>query len=164
MTRAGRPRAYKTARKLQQAIDDYFRGIRRRAPVLDKNGEPFISESGEPAFIMEYAEPSTIAGLCVYMRIDIETFAGYQKIPRLAGVIAAAKLEIEKYNSVELLTRSQVRGIIFNLVNNFGWSDKKETEAGGKTRESAPRDYTPSLAQKRQLLREIAQAMAEDRI
>lgn len=163
-TKLGRPRSYKSRAQLQKAMERYFSKIRRVVPLYDKNGEPFINEDGEAANITEYAEPPTVAGLCVHLGIGHETFRNYKSDPEFADIVAAAKLEIEKYNSTELMNRSQVRGIIFNLANNFGWSEKKEVEMGDKTRESLDRQYAMSLTEKRELLREIAKAVADDEI
>lgn len=71
--------------------------------------------------------PLTITGLCLHLNITRETWTEYAKKEDFSDPVKLAKLKIENYAENKLFRdMGQVTGIIFNLKNNFGWTDKQE--------------------------------------
>ena len=98
----GRPKAYTDVEIMQQKIESYF-------DDCNKNKEPY-----------------TITGLCLALDICRDTLLEYMKKEDFSDTIKKAKLRVENYLEKHLITDSASTGIIFNLKNNFGWSDKQE--------------------------------------
>lgn len=143
-----RPRKY-TAKALREGVDGYFRSISRtRAATemvptgyVDRYGHPvmkpekILNDDGEEIMVRDYIVPPTTAGLCRYLGISHQTWADYsdkKQHPEFADSTTRARERMREYNENELLTRSgrDVKGIIFNLQNNFGYSEKREVELG----------------------------------
>lgn len=103
----GRPKAYKEVKEMQKKIERYF-------IECDINKEPY-----------------TITGLCIALDICRDTLAEYMKKEEFSDTIKKAKLKVENYLEKHLITDSSTTGIIFNLKNNFGWSDKQQIEHSG---------------------------------
>lgn len=103
----GRPKAYTEAEIMKQKIDKYFQECEQ------KN------------------EPYTITGLCIALDICRDTLSEYMKNDEFSDTIKKAKLKVENYLEKHLITDSSTTGIIFNLKNNFGWSDKQQIEHSG---------------------------------
>lgn len=141
-----RPRKY-TAKALREGVDGYFRSIcRTRAATelkptgeVDRYGHPILkpevilNDDGEEIMVREYIVPPTTAGLCRHLGISHQTWAEYsdkEKHPEFADSTTRARERLREYNELELLTRpgKDVRGIIFNLQNNFGYSEKREVD------------------------------------
>jgi len=99
---AGRPLKYKNKKELETAIEKYFAGC-------DKTGEPY-----------------TMAGLAYSLGIDRKTLLNYSKENQFFPTIKKARSRIEAFNEGQLYTNNHTAGIIFNLKNNFGWSDKQD--------------------------------------
>ncbi|MCI8618339.1 MAG: hypothetical protein HFJ60_08955 [Clostridia bacterium] len=103
----GRPKAYKEVEEMKNKIEKYFI-------------ECDIKE-----------EPYTITGLCIALDICRDTLSEYMKKEEFSDTIKKAKLKVENYLEKHLITDSSTTGIIFNLKNNFGWSDKQQIEHSG---------------------------------
>lgn len=103
----GRPKAYTQVEIMQKKIDGYFE-------ECYKNNEPY-----------------TITGLCIALDICRDTLSEYMKKDEFSDTIKKAKLKVENYLEKHLITDSSTTGIIFNLKNNFGWSDKQQVEHSG---------------------------------
>ena len=103
----GRPKAYTEVEIMQKKIDKYFE-------ECYKNNEPY-----------------TITGLCIALDICRDTLSEYMKKDEFSDTIKKAKLKVENYLEKHLITDSSTTGIIFNLKNNFGWSDKQQVEHSG---------------------------------
>lgn len=103
----GRPKAYTEAKIMQQKIDKYFE-------ECQNNNEPY-----------------TITGLCIALDICRDTLSEYMKNDEFSDTIKKAKLKVENYLEKRLITDNSTTGIIFNLKNNFGWSDKQQIEHSG---------------------------------
>ena len=148
----GRRKVYKTEKAFEKAIEKYFDSISRTVPVVvkDENGMPQKIRNDKGDFITkrEFIIPPTISALCIFLGISRQTFNSYSdpdKNPEFAEIIADVKLRIASYLEEQLCTRSKgVQGIIFNLQNNYGWSEKKELELGEQTRKSALDGLTAS--------------------
>ncbi len=103
----GRPKKYTEVEKMQQKIEKYFKECEQRH------------------------EPYTITGLCIALDICRDTLSEYVKQEEFSDTIKKAKLKVENYLEKHLITDSSTSGIIFNLKNNFGWSDKQQIEHSG---------------------------------
>ena len=107
MSKAGRPRKYTEIEEMKQKIEKYFK-------ECDKKQEPY-----------------TITGLCLALDICRDTLSEYSKNKEFSDTIKKAKLKVENYLEKHLITDSSTTGIIFNLKNNFGWTDKQQLEHSG---------------------------------
>lgn len=105
--KSGRPKKYTEVEIMQQKIDKYFEGC-------NKSNEPY-----------------TVTGLCLALDICRDTLAEYAKKEEFSDTIKKAKLKVENYLERHLITDSSTTGIIFNLKNNFGWTDKQQLEHSG---------------------------------
>ena len=103
----GRPRKISEKEELQNKINNYFE-------ECEKNKEPY-----------------TITELCIALDLCRDTLSEYMKKDEFSDTIKKAKLKVENYLEKHLITDSSTTGIIFNLKNNFGWSDKQQIEHSG---------------------------------
>ena len=107
MSKAGRPKKYTEVEIMEQKIKKYFL-------ECDAKNEPY-----------------TVTGLCLALDITRETLREYLKDEQFSDTIKKAKLKVENYLEKHLITDSSTTGIIFNLKNNFGWTDKQQVEHSG---------------------------------
>lgn len=107
MANRGRPPKYKTREELQRRIDEYFKECNQKQ------------------------EPYTITGLCIALDICRDTLSEYLKNDDFSDTIKKAKIKVENYLEKRLINDSSTTGIIFNLKNNFNWSDKQQIEHSG---------------------------------
>ena len=105
--KGGRPKKYTEVEIMQQKINKYFE-------ECNKNNEPY-----------------TVTGLCLALDICRDTLLEYSKDKRFSDTIKKAKLKVENYLERHLITDNSTTGIIFNLKNNFGWTDKQQLEHSG---------------------------------
>ncbi len=172
MAKRGRPRKF-TAARFGEAVEKYFSSISTMQPLFDPIGENVLDMDGNPIVRIVYAIPPTISGLCLKLGIDRRTWQNYadplknggtEKKPSAHSRICDdVKLRIEAYLNEQLLLREKsVQGVIFNLSNNFGWSEKHEhsqkLELGEETRKVVAQNLT--LDEKFALIREAAEEIA----
>lgn len=169
----GRRRKY-TARQLREAVDGYFTSIsrwkiltepvptgetdRRGNPVMTQ--QPILSDEGEEMRIRDYAIPPTLTGLCRHLGIVSQTWSAWSdssRYPEYADIVAQTRDRLRQWNEEQLLSRrgQDVKGIIFNLQANYGYSTVQTVELGPATRQAA-RVEKMSLAEKQALLQQIA--------
>lgn len=103
----GRPKKYIEVEIMQQKIDKYFE-------ECDKNEEPY-----------------TITGLAIALDLDRKSINNYAKDSEFFPTIKKAKLKVENYLEKYLIVGGNSTGTIFNLKNNFDWSDKQQIEHSG---------------------------------
>lgn len=148
----GRPRKYTTRAKLDEAVERYFRSISRTVDateevptgLFDDRGRQIMrldkiyNDDGRPIRLVRYVKPPTVSSLCLFLGITRQTWAEYcdaDRHPEFLDTTARTRARMECWLEEQLLTRQKgVQGIIFNLTNNYGWSDKREIELGGETR------------------------------
>ena len=108
--KGGAPRKYQPE-ELTQKIIKYFQYMENENNKLKLMDEKLI--------------PCTITGLCNYLDIVRDTWCEYGKKPEYSDSIKKAKQTVEQHVEEGLLngTLSTI-GAIFNLKNNFGWTDK----------------------------------------
>lgn len=165
-----RERKFKTSKALRAAAEKYLDSISRTVEVteqvptgnLDDKGHMIMEEKavvndrGEVIRAREYLIPPTVVGLCLHLGIHRATWARYcdhQEYPELEEATEWVNSILRLWNEEQLLTRSDkgVKGIMFNLQNNYGYAQKVEVEAGPQTREA----QTLTTQEKLALLREL---------
>ncbi len=145
-----RPKKF-TAAKLRKEVERYFDSISRTITVKEKqdSGErdkdghvvwefvDIINDLGEPLRKREYIVPPTVGGLCDYLGIHRSTWNDYcnpELHPEFSDTTTRARGSMRAYLETELLTRKDVKGVIFDLQNNYGYTDRKEIEIGSETK------------------------------
>lgn len=105
----GGNRKYKNAEEMKLVIEEYF-------DMCNNNRRPY-----------------TVAGLARYLGLTRKSLLEYQKKygGEYAVIIEDAKTRIEEFVEACLFKSGIATGTIFNLKNNFGWSDKQEVEHSG---------------------------------
>ena len=93
---------FKTAKELEQKIDEYFSACQ------------------------EEAEPVTITGLALALNISREALRDYDEKDAYFEIVKKAKLRVQHEYEKRLIKRGNT-GDVFAL-KNFGWSDKAEIE------------------------------------
>lgn len=145
-----RPKRYEDAEKLDKAVEKYFKSISREKVVTETvdTGEKdnyghtvyeqreITNRLGKPVVIVEYVEPPTVAGLCEFLGINEATWARYANQdlhPEFCNTITRARGRMKAWNERELLVRegSNVKGIIFNLENNYGYKEAHSVNVTG---------------------------------
>lgn len=178
MTTLGRPRKY-TERTLRKAVEAYFRGITRTITIREQvnTGEKdgwghwvyelrdVCNDAGEPVRVRQFVVPPTVGGLCEALGIHRSTWADYcdgEKYPEFRELTAWAREVIQHYLESELLGRDgkNLKGVIFSLQNNFGYSEKREVELGTRAARAAAAAAVP-MEEKRAMLEELAREFAE---
>lgn len=136
-----------TAATLGKACERYFAAITRRVKVTemvdsgkrDDKGHvilipvPVKNTLGEEVEVTEYIIPPSMHELCAFLRIDRRRGAGTWARARNSRPSASGVRErMKAWNEREMLTRpgKDLKGILFNLTNNYGYSEKKEVELG----------------------------------
>lgn len=170
-----RPKKY-TKKTLAEAVERYFASITRIVPVTemvdtgmrdDKGHKVYervaVKNSlGEEAKVEEYIVPPTVGALCEYLQIHRSTWADYcdhNLHPEFSDTTTRARGRLRAYLEQQLLIRKDVKGIIFDLQNNHGYSEKRELELGEKATKAISTGSIP-LSEKKQMLEEIAREFA----
>lgn len=140
----GRPFKFKSAKEMKRKIDEYFEscfeevwdevrdddGVVKWVPRLDRHGN-----------IVKYQkEPFTISGLAVFLGTNRQTLLNYEETDEFFDTIKQAKAKIEAYTEKQLYNDKarNTTGIIFNLKNNYGWSDKQEVDTNIGNKDGKP--------------------------
>ena len=112
---------YKTQEELQKGIDEYFK-------KCDKEKKPY-----------------TMSGLAYHLDIDRRTLVNYGNQDLFFSQIKTAKQKIQAQLEENALEgKSNAIFTIFNLKNNYGWTDKQEIQTNGDNKitivNSLPKD------------------------
>ena len=170
-----RPKKY-TKKTLAEAVERYFASITRIVAVTemvdtgmrDDKGHKVYERAavknslGEEAKVEEYIVPPTVGALCEYLQIHRSTWADYcdhNLHPEFSDTTTRARGRLRAYLEQQLLIRKDVKGIIFDLQNNHGYSEKRELELGEKATKAISTGSIP-LSEKKQMLEEIAREFA----
>lgn len=105
----GRPLLFETVAQLQEKVDSYF-----------VEGGPAYIQTGDAQM---YAP--TMSGLALHLGVDRKTITNYANKDEFFPTIKKARAKVEEALEQRLYGQS-VAGVIFNLKNNFDWSDKQE--------------------------------------
>lgn len=166
-----RPKKY-TKKTLAEAVERYFASITRIVPVTemvdtgmrdDKGHKVYervaVKNSlGEEAKVEEYIVPPTVGALCEYLQIHRSTWADYcdhNLHPEFSDTTTRARGRLRTYLEQQLLVRKDVKGIIFDLQNNHGYSEKCQVELGERASKAVSVGSMP-MSEKKFLLEEIA--------
>lgn len=171
----GRPAKY-TPKELEEAVERYFASITRvvekKEPVptgeKDQYGHeiyeyvPIINSLGQPVTVTEYVLPPTVADLCLFLGIEYGTWENYCKQKRYFRTTTHARERMRAWNLREMLTRpgKDVRGIIFNLQNNYGMRERTEVEIGPEAAK-AEAAKAITLGERLEMLKQIAADFGE---
>jgi hypothetical protein len=129
MKMAGRPLKFKSVKKLQAKIDDYFESCYETVVIKNKQGKPMLNEDGTKQMVKRLNRPFTITGLAIHLDTTRETLLDYEEKAEFSDTIKKAKLRIENFAEEQLFTSRNTAGVIFNLVNNYTrWSNKQEVK------------------------------------
>lgn len=123
MNKGGRPRKWNNAKKLEEAIEEYFKSC-EGTPVYGEDGELLVYKG---VVIYKDRKPPTISGLAYWLGFQsTQSLFDYQKEEKFSAIITRAKLRIESYLEERLMDRDGQRGAEFNLRCNFKWNDKQD--------------------------------------
>ena len=104
-----------------------------RPPKFEKPGdmEPLIEEYFNKCDLAE--EPYTVPGLAYALGFaDKSSLVDYSKNSEFSFTIKRAKARIESQRNRRLVDgKGNTAGMIFDLKNNFGWSDSRTIEHTG---------------------------------
>ncbi len=144
-------------KSLEAGIDRYFASIRRTVTAVEKveTGEkgakafteqPILSDIGEPILYREYVVAPTLWGLCESLGISLTEWgllSDRSLHPELQEAVQKAGALMREWKEQTLLTKKDVRGLIYHMQNHLGGLELPE------------RGEEPlSLSEKRSLLRE----------
>lgn len=166
-----RPKKY-TKKALREAVDRYFDSISRDVDVTEKRDSgrrdssghivyetvPVINRLGEQVKITEFVEPPTVGGLCEYLGIHRSTWSDWcdsTKYPEFSDTITHARGRMRAWCESQLLIRKDVKGIIFNLQNNYDYKEHHEIDLGPGAK-AAVTAGSMSMADRLALLEQIA--------
>lgn len=106
--KGGRPLKFKTVKELQEKIDAYFEDC-------DKNDRPL-----------------TITGLALALDTTRDILIAYEERDGFSNAIKKAKQRCQAFAEEQLFTNRNTAGVIFNMVNNYGWRNKQDVDLGNK--------------------------------
>ena len=157
-----------TQKTLAEAVDRYFKSITRIVKVTelvetgerdDKGHKVFErvtikNNLGEEAEVEEYIVPPTVGALCQHLGIHRSTWADYCNEEKFSDTTTYARGRMRAYLEQQLLTRKDVKGIIFDLQNNHGYTEKRQLEFG-KQASNAISSASMPMSEKKKLLAEF---------
>lgn len=140
----GRKRAY-TKKRLKEEVERYFATITRMVKVTekvdtgrrDKSGhviyeqKPVTNQLGQQLEVVEYLVPPTVGGLCEFLGIHRDTWHEYCQQEEFSDTTTRAQGRLRAYREEQLLIRKDVKGIIFDLENNYGYKEQKDVHITG---------------------------------
>ena len=122
----GTKRKHFSARSLEQAVDRYFASIRRTVTATERvetgpktfEDRPILSDTGEPIRFREYVVAPTVWGLCEALGLtpaEWERLCDREEHPELQGAVQRASGLMREWKEQTLLTRKDVRGLIYHM-------------------------------------------------
>lgn len=135
----GRKKTY-TPETLARAVTKYFKSISRVVPLTemvptderDDKGhviyEPqaVVNQLGKQIEVVQYAVPPSVGDLCIFLGIHRSTWSEYCNDEEFSDTTTHARGLMHAYLERESLTRQgkDLKGVLFNLENNYGYSEK----------------------------------------
>ena len=104
--------------KLGIPSEDQFEWV----PDYDRHGE----------IVTYQVKPYTIVGLAQHLGTTRQTLLDYQERDGFFDTIKNAKVKCEAYTVEQLFQPKIAAGVIFNLKNNYGYTDKIDHTSDGK--------------------------------
>jgi hypothetical protein len=132
----GRPLKFASPEELQQKIDQYF----------------LHCDTVKKAY--------TVSGLAVWLDSSREVLLNYGIREKFTDTIKKAKMRIEAYAEENLFKPGVATGMIFNLTNNWGWTNKMVTESKVDQRVTTTTELTDEELDKK--LKELNDRIAHE--
>ncbi len=107
--KGGQPLKFATVEELEQKIQQYFASL------------CYIEETTGRTV---YHTAPTMTGLAEELDTSREVLSSYSEKNGYADSIRKAKLKCERYAEEQLFTNPRTAGVIFNMVNNYGWQNR----------------------------------------
>ena len=122
-------------RSLEAAVDGYFASIRRTVVATERvetgpktfEERPILSDTGEPIRCREYVVAPTVWGLCEALGItpaEWNRLCDRQEHPELQDAVQRAAGLMRDWREQALLTKKDVRGLIYHMQNRLGGLDE----------------------------------------
>ena len=146
-----RPRKY-TPNTLKKAVNGYFDSISRLVPLTEKRNTGRKDSDGH----VIYEEVPVLNRLGVQA-----TVLEYLVPPEFSDTTTHARGRMRAWLEEQLLTRKDVKGIVFDLQNNYGYHDKKEIELGGRAAKAVTAASMP-LEERQSVLEELMREFSEN--
>lgn len=173
----GRPKKY-TERTLRKAVEEYFDSITREVAMTEKvdtgqkdadghkifENVPVINKRGEQVKITEYLVPPTVGGLCEHLGIHRSTWAEYcdeNAHPEFSDTTTRTRGRMREYLEQQLLIRKDVKGVIFSLQNNYGYTERREVDFGPQASRALTAAAVP-MEEREEILRELYQEFSRE--
>lgn len=138
--KVGRPKKWETVEELEEQIQAYFNSCfmvkTERIKIKDPEtgGTEWVdsvAKDREGNDIYIQIKPFTVTGLAVALDTTRDVILDYENKPENAefsNTIKKAKQMIQQYAEDYLFNGKNPTGAIFNLKNNWGWVDRRETD------------------------------------
>lgn len=166
----GRPKKY-NKKTLGEAVDRYFASISRVVPLTEKvdtgrrdgdghkiyEDRPVMNSLEEQATVEEFIIPPTVGSLCMALGIHRSTWAEYcdhEQHPEFKDITTQARERMRTYLEQQLLTRKDVKGVIFDLQNNHGYTEKRQVDLSERASKAVSMRNVP-LSERKALVEEI---------
>jgi len=137
---------FQSVPELEAKIEAYFEACRTRT-------KPYVTKDGDIITIPD-PRPLTITGLAVWLDTSREVLLDYEKHEDRAGfsdAIRKAKIRIHNHAEESLWSPKIATGMMFNLVNNWGWhSPTQQVQLSGPN--GGPIELAPVITDKLQAL------------
>lgn len=151
--KGGRPLKFKSIEELQNKIKEYFESCWTQK--IDMFGNPvFIKDEkgkkSEKAVMVQF-KPYTITGLAVFLETTRDTLMDYQGKKQFSDTIKRAKEMCHAYSEEQLFLARNATGAIFNLKNNYKWTDEQKIDHTSLGESIAPKvvsEITPHVKPK----------------
>ena len=122
-------------RSLEAAVDRYFASIRRTVVATERvetgpktfEERPILSDTGEPILCREYVVAPTVWGLCESLGItpaQWKSLCDREEHPELQDAVQRAAGLMRDWREQALLTKKDVRGLIYHMQNRLGGLDE----------------------------------------
>lgn len=134
-----------TPETLQRAVEKYFKTITRKVKVTEKvdtgkkdssghviwENRPVTNCLGKELEVTEYLVPPSVAGLCEFLGIHRSTWAEYCSQEEFSDTTSHARGRMQGWREEQLVTRKDVKGIVFDLENNYGYRERQHIQVSG---------------------------------
>lgn len=138
----GAPRKY-SKKALKAAVKAYFDSITREVDITERvdSGKrdsyghviydlvPVKNKLGQVAKMTEYLVPPTLGGLCIHLGIVSSTWSRWsdeEEHPEYKDIVAEVKERLLIWRQEQVVSRKDVKGLIWDLETNYGCGQKNE--------------------------------------
>lgn len=173
----GRPKKYKSAKALKDAVDAYWESISYQVPAVvstptgevdEKGGVRWATKlltdgrdgTGKPKSVVKYLEVPSVAALLLYLGVSRSTWSTYRADERMGAVVEYWDARYEAYLVDRLETGKHIQGVIFNLQHNFGYKHHQEIGMDRETRKAMTAG-SMTIEEKRAALEALAKDFGE---